>query len=207
MIARRTSRMLCVVAFVVGGSPLLSCEFLAGESMLPDTRPTPTTRQEVWRTVVAELRERGASEQHLPRVEDIDLPVVLSLDGRKLRVVSSCWDDGPRRTQFRLECGASGQCLPFLVYVHDATSSDTGVRAQSCRLAVSHPVPEVLLKPAVRAGERATAVFRSDGLRMTASVTCLERGREGGVIRVRAADGHVFRARISGPDLLEALPQ
>jgi flagella basal body P-ring formation protein FlgA len=42
---------------------------------------------------------------------------------------------------------------------------------------------------------------------MTASVTCLERGRQGEVIRVRAPDGHIFRARISGPALLEALPQ
>jgi flagella basal body P-ring formation protein FlgA len=59
----------------------------------------------------------------------------------------------------------------------------------------------------VRAGERATAVFLSSRLRMTASVTCLEHGREGEIIRVRGLDGHVFRARISGPALLEALPQ
>lgn len=32
---------------------------------------------------------------------------------------------------------------------------------------------------------------------MTAIVTCLERGREGQVIRVRSQDGHIFRARIS----------
>jgi len=38
-------------------------------------------------------------------------------------------------------------------------------------------------------------------------VTCLERGREGEVIRVRGEEGQVFRARISGPALLEALPQ
>ncbi len=61
--------------------------------------------------------------------------------------------------------------------------------------------------PVVRAGERATAVFLADRLRMTASVTCLERGNEGEIIRVRSQDGHVFRARISGPALLEALPQ
>jgi len=50
-------------------------------------------------------------------------------------------------------------------------------------------------------------VFLTNRLRMTASVTCLERGREGEVIRVRSQDGHIFRARISGPALLEVLPQ
>jgi flagella basal body P-ring formation protein FlgA len=50
-------------------------------------------------------------------------------------------------------------------------------------------------------------VFVSSGFRMTASVTCLERGREGEIIRVRGLDGHIFRARVSGPALLEALPQ
>ena len=75
----------------------------------------------------------------------------------------------------------------------------------------SHPAPEApvkaLAKPAVRAGDRATAVFLSARLRISASVTCLERGREGEVIRVRGEDGQVFRARISGPALLEAVPQ
>jgi flagella basal body P-ring formation protein FlgA len=59
----------------------------------------------------------------------------------------------------------------------------------------------------VRAGDRAVAVFLTNRLRMTASVTCLEHGREGEVIRVRSQDGHIFRARISGPALLEVLPQ
>jgi hypothetical protein len=194
---------------IVSGSLLAS-----GESRPPPgTPPTPVTRQEVWQAVVAELRERGLSEQQLPRVEDLDLPVALpALAGRRLRVSSACWDAGPRRTQFHLECGEPGQCLPFLVYVRDDVrdfvNADAGARARSCRLASgSRPAPEALPKPAVRAGDRATAVFLSNRLRMTASVTCLERGREGEVIRVRSPDGHVFRARISGPALLEALPQ
>ncbi len=196
---------------IVSGSLLWAGEFRT----LPDTRPTPVTRQEVWQAVAAELRERGLSEQQLPRVEDLDLPVALpALAGRRLRVSSACWDAGPRRTQYRLECGEPGQCLPFLVYVHaDARNyvrndGNAGTRAGACRLTSrSRPAPEAAPKPAVRAGDRATAVFLANRLRMTASVTCLERGREGEVIRVRSQDGHIFRARISGPALLEALPQ
>lgn len=202
-----------------GFSAQISAQISTPESRtLPGTSPT-VTRQEVWQAVVAELRQRGLSERQLPRVEDLNLPVALpALAGRKLRVSSECWDAGPQRTQFRLECGAPGQCLPFLVYlhveVHDALNADAGAPAGSCRLAPgprlasgSRPVPEASPQTAVRAGDRARAVLLANGLRMTASVTCLDRGREGEVIRVRALDGHIFRARISGPALLEALPQ
>jgi len=202
-----------VFVFALAAGSLLSARLSAEESRTPaETRPTPVTRQEVWQAVVAELRERGLSEAQLPQIEDVDLPFALpAVAGRKLRVSSACWDDGPERTQFRLECGEPGQCLPFLAYVH-VHDRDAGARAGSCRLeSASHPAPEApvkpLAKPAVRAGDRATAVFLSARLRITASVTCLERGREGEVIRVRGEDGQVFRARISGPALLEAVPQ
>jgi hypothetical protein len=199
-----------------------------------DGGPTPIMRQEVWQAVAAELRQRGLAEKQLPRVEDLDLPGALpALAGRRLRVSSECWDAGPRRTQFRLQCDEPGECLPFLVYVrddvvrdhgrgdvrdalnHDSLSAGAVARAGSCRLASdSHPahgVPEAVRPPApqpmVRAGDQARAVFLANGLRMTASVTCLERGREGEIIRVRGSDGYVFRARVSGPNLLEALSQ
>ncbi len=202
-----------VFVFAMAAGSLLSARLSAEESSTPpDTRRTPVTRQEVWQAVVAELHERGLSESQLPRIEDLDLPVALpAVAGRKLRVSSACWDEGPERTQFRLECGEPGQCLPFLVYVH-VHNRDAGARAGSCRPeSESRPAPEAPLKslanPTVRAGDRATAVFLSARLRISASVTCLERGREGEVIRVRGEDGQVFRARISGPALLEAVPQ
>jgi len=186
----------------------------------PGTPPNAATRLEVWQAVVAELKREGLSDQRLPRIEDLELPAALpALAGRRLRISSACWVEGPRRTQFRLECGEPGQCLPFLVYLHnvylhnhisDYVRDDQNANARdvTCRPA-SEPlgVPEASPKPVLRAGDRATAVFLSNRLRMTASVTCLERGREGAVIRVRSQDGRVFRARISGPGRLEALPQ
>jgi hypothetical protein len=222
VIARLILACFPFVFEIVAGSLLaatLSATLSAEESRTPpDTRPTPVTRQEVWQAVVAELHERGLSELQLPRIEDLDLPVALpAVAGRKLRVSSACWDEVPERTQFRLECGEPGQCLPFLVYVHvhihndDEGKADAGAHAAPCRLASkSHLAPEAPpkpLAPTVRAGDRATAVFLSDRFRISASVTCLERGREGEVIRVRNEDGQVFRARISGPALLEAVPQ
>jgi hypothetical protein len=98
------------------------------------------------------------------------------------------------------------------VYLHDDGKADRGARAASCREesearpalgGAAKPLP----KPAVHAGDKATVVFRSESVRISASVTCLDRGREGEVIRVRNQDGEVFRARISGPARLEAVPQ
>jgi hypothetical protein len=205
-------------AFAIAAGSLLSTELSAEESRTPpNPPPTPVTRQEVWQAVAAELRERGLAEPQLPRVEDLDLPVALpALAGRKLRVSSECWDAGPRRTQFLLQCGQPGQCLPFLVYVRASANADARARGGSCRLgsgsrlvskASPNSTPQPTPPPTVRNGDRATAVFLADRMRMTASVTCLERGLEGEVIHVRGPDGHVFRARISGPALLEALPQ
>lgn len=201
-----TIRSSCARFLFAGGIVMVAA--VAVEFCAAEARPSPVTRQEVWQAVVAGLRERGVAEAQLPRSENIDLPVALpALEGRSLRVVSVCRDAGLGRTQFRLECGAAGQCLPFLVYVHEAENADGAVRAAWCRVPASRRAGGPSLKPLMRAGDRATAVFAAAGLRMAASVTCLERGGEGDVIRVRSADGHIFRARISGPALLEAVPR
>jgi hypothetical protein len=202
--------------FLAGLSVQLSAEVASGVAAdESDPPPTGAIRQEVWQAVAAELQREGLAEHRLPRIEDLDLPAALpALAGRRLRVSSACWDEGPRRTQFRLECGEPGRCLPFLVYLHEHVRDDqhANARGGSCRLAseprrATESLPKSSPKLVLRAGDRATAVFLSNRLRMTASVTCLERGREGAVIRVRSQDGRVFRARISGPARLEALPQ
>ena len=50
-------------------------------------------------------------------------------------------------------------------------------------------------------------VLVANRLRLTTSVICLERGAEGEIIRVKKQDGHIFRARVAAPALLEAWPQ
>jgi len=203
-------------SFLLAG---LSAELSPGLSAEASrTPPTPATRQEVWQAVASELRREGIAERRLPGIEDLDLPAALpALAGRRLRVSSACWDEVPRRTQFRLECGGPGQCLSFLVYLHDVYfdnyaghdhDASARERVGSCRPpSPSRLPPETSPTPLLRVGDRATAVFLSSRLRMTANVICLERGREGAVIRVRSQDGHVFRARISGSARVEALPQ
>jgi hypothetical protein len=179
---------------------LLAPTLLAQETRVPFP---PVTRQEVWQALAGELRERGLSEAQLPRAEDLDLPVAVpAAEGRTLRVAAICWDAGVGRVQFRLECREPGQCIPFLASVRTAERTIAGSCRSGSRSASAQPK-----KVAVRAGERAMVVLVANRLRLTTSVICLERGTEGKIIRVKNQDGHIFRARVAAPGVLEVLPQ
>ena len=163
---------------------------------------TPITRQEVWQAVAGKLRGRAWPEAKLPTIDELDLPVSLPARARRsLRVTSFCWDAARQRSQFRLECDTSGECLPFLAYMRMSLG---GENAGSCQRRAPGQAQRAPAKTTVRAGDRATAVFAAGNLRMSARVTCLERGRMGEVIRVRNEAGHIFRARVTNPVLLEA---
>ncbi|MBZ5657316.1 MAG: flagella basal body P-ring formation protein FlgA [Acidobacteriia bacterium] len=168
----------------------------------------PVTRQEVWQAVASELRDRGLREEQLPRAKDLDLPVAVPASlGRALRVASVCWDAGLGRVEFRLECRAAAHCIPFLAYA-PTIDGRTAERAHagSCRSG-SGSKPAQPKKVAVRAGERARVILVANHLLLTTTVTCLERGAEGEIVRVKNQDGHIFRARVTAPAVLEALPQ
>jgi hypothetical protein len=218
------SRGGCVIKRSTLARRIFSCGFvlvawLAAAKPRPIATPLPSVaRQEMWQVIAADLRARGLAERQLPRLDDLELATDLpSLAGRSLRLTSACWDERPQRTQFRLECSEAGACLPFMVYWHpeanDLANTEFASRFELCRpvAAGGKPVAESRLrppappKPTVRVGDKATAIFLADHLRMSASVTCLDRGSEGDVIRVRSQNGQIFRARVTGPALLEAL--
>lgn len=166
--------------------------------------PSPIAKSEVYQTIAADLRARGVPGDQLPRLDEIELPVsVPAAPGHTLRITTACWSDHLARVQFRLECREPGQCLPFLAYVR-ASEPVKGAIGSSCR-AAAQGRREIPRKPVLRAGDRATVVFARGRMRLTAVVTCLERGAEGDVIRVRNQDGQTFRARIANPSMLEAI--
>ncbi len=178
-----------------------------------DARPplTPITRDEVWQAVTIELRQRGVREEQLLHAEEIDLPAAVpAAAARRLRVSMVCWDADLGRAQFQMECREPGQCVPFLAYAEAGRSTAMGserIAGSSCRNASRQRSAQSLSrKTIVRVWDRATVLFRGSRLSLTALVTCLERGAEGDVIRVRKQDGQIFRARVSAPARLEALP-
>jgi len=161
------------------------------------------TITEAWQAVTGELRSHGVQEAQLPRLQDIDLPLAVpARTGRKLHVASVCWDSNAERARFRLQCESSA-CLPFLAYVRVGE----GAREPSCLSASRAHAVATTAPPAVRAGSKATAILVTQSLRMTAAVTCLDHGDQGGVVRVRGQLGRVFRARVVGPALVEVFPQ
>lgn len=178
---------------------------LCGAFLFAADPPTPITKSEVYQTIAADLRARGVAGDQLPQLDQVELPVAVpATPGHTLRVTTACWDDNLARVQFRLECREAGQCLPFLAYVRASPGLTRTATGSPCR-AATQARREIPRKPVLRAGDRATVVFARGRMRLTAVVTCLERGAEGDVIRVRNQDGQTFRARIANPTLLEAI--
>jgi hypothetical protein len=182
----------------------------AGQSSRPGL--APVSREEVRQAVNAELRQRGVREEQLLGIEEIDLPfAVPAAADHVLRVSMVCWDADLQRAQFQLECRESGECLPFLAYADAGRSTAMGSQkaaGSACRAAFRpRAAPSASRKNLIRVGDHATVVFRGRRLHLTTLVTCLERGGEGAIVRVRNEDGQIFRARVSAPALLEALTQ
>jgi hypothetical protein len=189
-----------VIAVIVAAS---ACGRAGAQELAPSP---PVTAGEAWQAVAGELRSRGFREEQMPRPEDLELPVAVpARAGRRLRVTSACWDADAARARIRIECTGAGDCLPFLVYLRGAGR----VAAASCRGEgrARDPTPKHKTEAAVESGERATAVWVTPSLRMTAQVICLERGGRGEIVRVRGVEGRIFRARVAGVGLVEALPE
>jgi len=192
-----------VIAFGFLGGCLLWAEVAAPR--------TPVTREEVRQAVRRESQAQGLGDEPWPSAEEIELPVAVAATAeRSLRVTAACWDSGRERVQFRIECREPKQCMPFLAYARmkSASQKDPMV-VVSCRTASPtkassrRPEPRIVLQ----SGDQASVVFIGRRLRLTAEVTCLERGAEGEIIRVRNREGRTFRARVSGPGLLRAVDE
>lgn len=197
------NRLSVALVTAVGIAVMLaqSSTYLAASDAL-----IPITKTEVLGIFSAHLRARGVAEEQLPNLNEIELPASIpAAPGRFLRLVSACWNAKLARAQLRLECGDAGQCVPFLAYVRATTSPFEAAIGACPGASPSRTLRHPPRKPVLLAGDRATVVYSSGHMRLTAVVTCLERGAEGDVIRVRNQDGRTFRARIASPALLEAI--
>jgi hypothetical protein len=160
------------------------------------------TAPEVRQVVIGELRSLAMEDDQFPHEEDVELPLAVPIRaGSALHASSVCWDSDARSARFRLECGRAGDCLPFLAYVRMSSNP----KAPSCRPESVPQASRLSAEPSLRAGKSVTAILSAAGIRMTAPVTCLERGSAGDIIRVRGHEGRIFRARIVGQGLVEAI--
>jgi len=197
-----TSHFLFALA-LVSGTLLWSQEARRAQS--------PISRHELCQAIAAELRQTGISEDRLPQPADIEMSVeTTAAPVRSFRVAGACWDPVREMAQFRIECAQPGQCIPFLVHARidraqfDLFAANRGGLDASCR-STPPSAERHSNRPVVRPGDRAQVLFIGTHMRLSSAVTCLERGSEGDIIRVRNEDGHIFRARVSGPGLLEVV--
>lgn len=183
------------------GACLFACAAMRPAEAQNHGPRTVVTHDEIEQAIASELRAR-LPEESPPPVWDVEVPLAVSVAGsHRLRVTSVCRETDAQLARFQLACVERGACLPFLTWVHVSES----VPAAACSAAVPHGSsrPIALVEP----GRKAMAVLAVAGLRMTASVTSLERGAKGDIVFVRGQEGHTFRARVAGPGFVEALPQ
>jgi hypothetical protein len=155
---------------------------------------------QVRQAIIVELGSRVIAKEQLPTVDDIEVPLAVPMrSGSSLRVSSVCWDQDAQRARFQLECTHSGECLPFFAYVRKASRANT----PACHTE-SRDAERLGSEFLIHTGERATAVLTGAGIRINVPVTCFQGGDLGAIIRVRQGEGHIFRARIVGPSLVEA---
>ena len=119
-------------------------------------------------------------------------------------------------SELRLRCVLPGACASFLVTVpgmpgvlkftkpqpEKAGKSGAGAWAAQARAGRPNTAASPIL---VFAGRPARLLLERDGMRISISVTCLDRGALEQTVRARdPGSGRIFRARVRGPALLEA---
>jgi hypothetical protein len=128
-------------------------------------------------------------------------------EGAALEITGSSWNAALQRREFRLRCLHAEDCVPFLVWVHEAPP---GSSPEHSYVAAEKPfVPagggvggaDLLVK----AGQTATLIWEGAGIRVVLPVTCLDAGGRGEFVRVRFKNtARVLRAEVLGDGTLRA---
>lgn len=163
------------------------------------SRRTPVTRDEVGEAIAKAMRPMLQQAPASP-LWDFEIPLAVpAASPHRLAVVSLCRSNDPQWVRVHLACDKPGDCLPFLAYVKVGIP----VPVRSCGFEETQDRASPRAVRIIHAGDRATAVLATAGFRMSARVLCLDGGAVGETIRVRAREGRIFQARISGPALVE----
>jgi hypothetical protein len=167
---------------------------------------------EIYPAVEKALVDRGVPVTQLPAQEELDCAAAPRRPG-PFAVEDVAWDAERQVFQIRIACSDAPRCLPFLVQAHVGQAKAVAIR-QKLKASARQPgagrleirqassggtATHVLVKP----GHAATLLLERDGVRIRMPVTCLERGAEGDLVRVRLkAARQFFRAQVIGTDLV-----
>jgi hypothetical protein len=132
-----------------------------------------------------------------------------------LKVTGKVWDPALRSWMFFIRCARPGECNPFWLPVPDFAQSVEspavpGSRKQPVPVkrwlsSVSHantmasPAPPPLIRP----GQKATLLWEQGGIRLEATVVCLDEGGIGDRVRARMVRGKTVHAVVVSRKLLK----
>lgn len=147
---------------------------------------------------------------------DLDCAAAHSIpEEAPLALTKSSWSAALERWEFALRCARPGDCVPFLVWVHDPRAPVDGMRRvqsgaarspkasaeSSSRLQPGTIGAERLVAP----GQTATLTWDQAGIRVVLPVTCLDAGGLGQRVRVRLKNaGRILQAEVVGEGTLRA---
>jgi hypothetical protein len=148
--------------------------------------------------------------------EDLDCAAARGIpEETPLALAKSTWNRTLERWEFALGCARPGDCVPFLVWIHEPKTSVTGTAGSHSGAArpvdVSGETP-ARWRPAVSRAERlvapgetATLTWDQAGIRVVLPVTCLDAGALGQFVRVQLKNAaRILRAEVVGAGTLRA---
>ncbi len=143
---------------------------------------------------------RGAMSQSLDCSSVRGIPQEASLE-----LLKTDWNARLRRWEFALRCVKPQDCVPFLVWaVANPGVAAAGVSAGLLR--PEAPPAERNLEDLIKPGQSAILIWERESIRVAVTVTCLDAGRVGEVIRVRIQNAsRILRAEVLADRTLRAV--
>jgi hypothetical protein len=193
--------------------PEISKQITVPDQIVVKRAGFPISRTTVHDVVARYLQERG--QANLP---DSALQwsggISTTTAHPALDVRAANWDSRMRQLRFRLRCVPDETCRDFLVSLQNPPETLAqemqklgwgNNRATKTTDASQNSADGPVL---IERGRRVRLLMHGDGIEITTSVICLERGRAGQKIRVRAAGGRrVFQAEVVNRELLWSRPE
>lgn len=161
----------------------------------------PLPRHAVYQAMVSFLAAGGWNKTDMPPRAGLEWPDMVSalVPDPDLKVSAASLNEREHALQLQMRCAQQVWCGTFLV---QAPLPGALYAAPEKRIARSHARlrQEVL----AQAGKPAILTRHKDGIRVSLSVVCLERGVLGQVIRVRDPASHrIFQGEVVGAGLLQ----
>jgi len=124
-----------------------------------------------------------------------------------LEVSQEHWDPALRSWMFPAHCTRPKDCVPFLIRVpggrgHVVAAGGAEAATPTVRVSL-RSARESALNLLVRPGDKASLLWDQDGVRLTTSAICMDKGGRGDTVRARVEPGHrIVRAVVVNSKVL-----